>query len=80
MFYESHVITEFKEKAKLLNFFFSKKCPLIPYNSSLPRDVNYITNKRLDLEPKILQKSIQNLDSNKAHGYDNVIISILKMC
>ena len=79
MFCESHVRTGFKEKAKLLNFFFSKKCPLIPNNSSLPRDVNYITNKRLDLESKILQK-IKTAKQNKAHGHDNVIISILKMC
>ena len=46
LFYENRFITDFKEKAKLFNFFlFSKQCFLIPNNSSLPADSNYITDK-----------------------------------
>ena len=43
LFYENGFITDFKEKAQLFNIFFSKQCSLIPNNSSLPADVNYIT-------------------------------------
>ena len=47
LFYENRFITDFKEKFKLLNFFFSKQCSLVSNNSSLPADVNYITDKHL---------------------------------
>ena len=47
LFYENCFITDLKEKAQLFNFFFSKQCSLIPNNSSLPADVNHITEKYL---------------------------------
>ena len=47
LFYENRFITDFKEKAELLNFSFSKQCSLIRNNSSLPADINYITDKCL---------------------------------
>ena len=47
LFYENRFITDFKKKAQLLNIFFPKQCSLIPNNSSLPADINYITDKRL---------------------------------
>ena len=78
LFYKNCFITYFKEKVT----FFSKQCSLIRNNSSLPADVNYITDKHLYLplhfQPKVLEKIIQNLDSNKAHGHDNT--GILKIC
>ena len=69
LFYENRFITDFKEKAQLFNIFFSKQCSLIPNNSSLPADVNYITDKRLStvtFSARDLGKIIQNLDSNKS--------------
>ena len=83
MFYENRFITDFKEKAQLFNFFFSKQCSLIPNNSPFPADVNYITVKRLStvtFSAKDIGKIIQNLDSNKAHGHDNLSIRMLKIC
>ena len=83
LFYENRFITDFKEKAQLFNFFFSKQCSLIPNNSPLPADVNYITGKRLStvtFSAKDIGKIIQNLDSNKAHGLDNISICMLKIC
>ena len=62
LFYENRFITDFKEKAQLFNIFFSKQCSLIPNNSSLPADVNYITDKRLStvhFPPEILEKSFK---------------------
>ena len=83
LFYENRFITDFKEKAQLFNIFFSKQCSLIPNNSSLPADVNYITDKRLStvtFSARDIRKIIQNLDSNKAHGHDNLSIRMLKIC
>ena len=83
LLYENRFIADFKEKAQLFNIFFSKQCSLIPNNSSLPADVNYITDKRLStvtFSARDIGKIIQNLDSNKAHGHDNLSIRMLKIC
>ena len=61
----------------------NKQCSLISNNSSLPADVNYITDKRLStvtFSARDIGKIIQNLDSNKAHGHDNLNIRMLKIC
>ena len=74
MFYENSFITDFKEKAELFNFSFSKQCCLIPNNSSLTADFNHITDKRLStvtFSVKDIGKIVQNVDSNKAHRHDN---------
>ena len=83
LFYENRFITDFKEKAQLFNILFFKQCSLIPNNSSLPADVNYITDKRLStvtFSARDIGKIIQNLDSNKAHGHDKLSIRMLKIC
>ena len=83
LFYENRFITDFKEKAQLFNIFFSKQCSLIPNNSSLPADGNYIIDKRLcncTFSARDIGKIIQNPDSNKAHGHDNLSIRMLKIC
>ena len=41
------ILPLFYEKSKIFNILFSKQCSLIPNNSSVPADVNYITDKRL---------------------------------
>ena len=83
LFYENRFITDFKEEAQLFNILFFKQCSLIPNNSSLPADVNYITDKRLStvtFSARDIRKIIQNLDSSKAHGHDNLSIRMLKIC
>ena len=55
----------------------------MPNNSSLPVDINYITDKRLStviFSAKVIGKIIQNLQSNKAHRHDNISIRMLKIC
>ena len=71
LFYENRFITDFLKKAQLFNIFFSKQCSLIRNNSSLPADVNYITDTPIYsyiFSARDTGKIIQNLDSNKAHG------------
>ena len=83
LFHQNRFITDFKEKAQLFSILFSTRCSLIPNNSSLPADVNYITDKRLStvtFSARDIGKIIQNLDSNKAHGHDNLSILMLKIC
>ena len=61
----------------------NKQCSLISNNSSLPADVNYITDKRLStvtFSARDIGKIIQNLDSNKTDGHDNLSIRMLKIC
>ena len=68
LFYENCFMTDFKEKAQLCNIFFSKQCSLIPNNSSLSADVNFITDKRLstvNFQPKIFEKSFKILIQTK---------------
>ena len=82
LYYDNRFITDFKEKAELFNSFFSKQCSLISNNSSLPNYINYTTEKRLStvaLSVEAIGKIIQNLDSNKAHGHDNISIRMLKI-
>ena len=83
LFNEKFFINDFKEKAELFSIFFSKQCSLIPNNSSLSADINYITDKRqftVTFSAKDIGKIIQNLHSNKAHGHDNISIHMLKLC
>ena len=63
--------------------FFSKQYSLISNNSSLPNYINYTTEKRLStvtISVDDIGKIIQNLDSNKGHGHDNISIRMLKIC
>ena len=62
---------------------FLKQCSLINGDSSLPSEIirkrgNSLYSVRFSTEE--ILKVISNLDSNKAHGHDEVSIRILKIC
>ena len=81
--YDNRFIKDFKEKAELSNLFFSKLCSLISHSSSLPRYIDYTTEKFLStvtLSVEAIGNIIQNLDSNKADGNDNISVRMLKIC
>ena len=83
LIHENKFITNFLEKAKLFNSFFSKQCSLINNGSTLPTHMNYLANNRLSsitFSQDDIAKIIQNLDSGKAHGHDNISIRMLKIC
>ena len=63
LFYKICLITDFKEKAKVFNFFFSNQCSLMPNNKLM--STKLLTNAAIDIG-----KIIQNLDSNKGHGHE----------
>ena len=75
-------ITNFLEKANLFNEFFSKQCQPLQNNSTLPKSNTYHTETRLNditFDNEKLLKIIQSSDANKAHGYDGILIRMLKL-
>ena len=56
---------------------------MINSNSTLPVNVQYLTDKRLssfDFTEDDIMKVIQKLDPNKVHGQDNISIRMIKIC
>ena len=73
----------FKEKTKLFYSFFSNQCSLLKNFSKLPTNLRYVTDKRLhkiNFTTGNIEKIIVSLNSNKAHGQDNISICMLKIC
>ena len=83
LFHENKLVTDFSEKAEIFNFYFSKQCSLINSDSSLPceiikKTINSLYSVRFSTED--ISQIINNLDSNKAHGHDEISIRMLKIC
>ena len=77
MFYENRFVTDFKKKAELFYSFFAKQCTVIYNDKSLPSELLLKTDKffsNITFSSDDILKIIQNLDSEKAHGYDRIII------
>ena len=82
-FYQNRYITKYKDKTELFNNFFANQCSLIKNSSSLPsvlfkRTENVISS--IDIASDDIEKIIQKLDPNKAHGHDMISIRLLKIC
>ena len=83
LLHENKFVTDFKEKAKLFNAFFTKQCSLIKNSSKRPSHLHYLTHNRLSsvsFSQYNIAKIIQNLDPNKARGHDDISIRMLKIC
>ena len=83
LLHDSKLVTDFREKAQIFNSFLAEQCSLINSDSSFPSEIikktdNCLHSVRSSTED-ILQ-IIKNLDSNKAHGYDEISIRMLKIC
>ena len=67
----------------MFNSFFAKQCSIIDNGSEIPLFLHSKANKVLSnitFTEKDIEKLIQNLDSNKAHGHDMISIRMLKTC
>ena len=56
---------------------------MISNSSDLPLNLHYRTEKHLNtlnFSNSDIEKIIQNLDSNKAHGHDKISIRMIKIC
>ena len=73
--------SDVSEKANLFNSFFAKQCSLIDTGSVLPPD-KLLTNATLDgleFDEEKVSNLIKSLNVNKAHGWDNVSIRMVKI-
>ena len=83
LFHENKPVTDFREKAEIFNSYFSKQCSLVNSDSSLPCEIIKKTNNSLysvRFSTEDILQIINNLDSNKAHGHDEISIRMLKIC
>ena len=83
LFHGNEHVTDFKKKAELFNSFFAKECSLISNSSELPLNFNSTTEQHLNtlkFSDNDIEKIIQNLDPNKAHGHDKISIRMIKIC
>ena len=75
-------ISNFKMKADLFNDYFANQCIINENGSVLPRFVpktNVLLSHVYVTKEEIIN-IINNLSSNKAHGYDGISVSMLKLC
>ena len=80
LFQENRFMTDFKKRQ---NSFFAKQCSVIRNDSELPTSLTFYTNNRLSkvsFSHEDVDKIIENLNPNKAHGHENISISMLKIC
>ena len=77
------LISNFKEKANHFNAFFVSQCTPVSSNSTLPLVATSLTNASLSsvsFNDQDILKIIHFLNINKAHGYDDISIRLIKMC
>ena len=82
LFYSNRFISDFQHRIELFNDFFLDQCSLVNNNSKLPTNLNHVTDRRLSwvtFAAGDISKNIPNLNSKKAHGYDNISIRMLKI-
>ena len=75
-------ISCFKEKAGIFNRFFALQCRTLVSGSNLPSFTS-LTSKRISNISFGIEKIvdvINKLNSKKAHGFDGISISMLKLC
>ena len=83
LFHENKLVTDFREKAEIFNPYFAKQCSLINSDSSLPFEIIKKTNNSLysvRFSTEDILQIINNLDSNKAPGHDEISIRMLQIC
>ena len=83
MLFNGAFVTDFQEKANIFNSFFAKQCTLASNNSVLPREFTYMTEERIQsitFSESDVVKIIRALDINKAHGHDNISVTMIKLC
>ena len=80
---DNKLVTDFLGKANLFNNFFAKHRTPISNDSTVPVSINFETREKLSsLEFCVddIVKIIRSLDQNKAHGHDEILIRMIKVC
>ena len=76
-------VTNFQNKAEMFNNYFVQQCSLNMNDSVLPR--SYITRcnnllETIEIDGDKVLRIIRSLDCNKAHGWDDLSVSMVKIC
>ena len=77
------LISNFKEKANHFNAFIASQCTPVSNDSALLSTTNSVSNVSLSsfqFKVQDIPKIIRSLNYNKAHGYDDISIRLLKIC
>ena len=77
------LVSIFKKKANHFNAFFASQCIPVSNDSALPSTANSVSNISLtsiQIKDQDIFKIIRSLNYNKAHGYDDISIRLLKIC
>ena len=74
----NRIVADFKEKASLHNELFASKSTLIINICSLPRFVDCLS--AINFNDDDILKITRSLNINKGHGYDNISITMMKIC
>ena len=76
-------VTNFQNKAEIFNNYFVQQCSLNMNDSVLPR--SYITRcnnllETIEIDADKVLRITRSLDCNKAHGWDDLSVSMVKIC
>ena len=83
LFENGPFVTNFQNKAEIFNDYFVQQCPFNMNDSALPR--SYCTRcnnlfETIEIDADKVLKIIRSLDCNKAHGWDDMSVSMVKIC
>ena len=82
IFEGSNFITDCKEKATQFNNYFALQCTPFVTDSVLP-PLTYLTNNKFshfDISNDEVNNILKVLESNKAHGPDEISVNMIKLC
>ena len=76
------LVTNFQTKADIFNELLVQQCSLNQNNSALLRFISRCNTvlENIENDPSQVLKIIRSLDSNEAHGWDSLSISMIKIC
>ena len=80
---EDKFVTDTRTKANIFNKFFAEQCTPLSNGGVLPVNQMFFTQARLrslDFKEVEILKIIRALNINKAHGYDDISIGVIKIC
>ena len=80
---DNKFVTDIQTKANIFNKFFAEQCTPLRSGSVLPVNQMFLTQARLkslDFKDVEILKITRALSINNAHGYDDISISMIKIC
>ena len=79
IFFNDAYITKFEHKADIFNKYFSDQCSVNDNGSILP-EMHLKTSRSLSENEERIVEIIRSYSPAKAHGYDNIAVSMLQLC